>query len=358
MDSKDYASVCKGLIILVNCLNDMIDSSGERDTMALNTKDRVVQAYERARKFLPPKTINKRLKISNQKISRWSKEKKCPLSAIKICYLSCPAQLTMTEQVLLKNYLINPDYSNLPRNHIWALARRKDLCVSLPTFYKYCRETHGKPKVYEIEKRETVSVHAKKIFQILHMDSTRITCKNGERIYVHFIMDNYSRKILGAVPSFSSKSEVVAENLKRILSKYHLYNQPFELYCDDGPENQGYVYELLKNDKRIKIKKIVARYEDKTSNNMIEYFNRKFKYVILRKFNPRHFDNLLELLPEMVKYNNNLFLPVLKTLTPNEVVKGLRYEDLDFKYKMQAAKRLRIAQNQAMDCEEVCLQET
>ena len=342
---------------MINCLNDMIDSTGERDTMAENTREKVVQAYARAKEFLPPKTINKRLKISNQKISRWTKEKKCKASLTQQCFLSCPAQLTLSEQVLLKEYLMDPNNNNLPRNHVWAFARRKDLYVSLPTFYKYGKVINGTPKPYEIPKKEIIRIRAQRPFKILHMDSTRITCRNGERIYVHFIMDNFSRKILGAVPSYSSKSEIVALNLKKVLANQKLYNHKFELYCDDGPENQGYVYDLLESDKRIRITRIVASYEDGTSNNMIERWNHKFKYVILRKFYPKNFDDLQLLLPEMIRYNNNLHLPVLRTLTPNETIRGVRYEDLDFKLKVQNAKRLRIFQNQTVDCGKICLEQ-
>ena len=332
----------------------MIDSTGGRANLTENNKDAFIKAYSRATEFLPAKTINKRLKISSQRMTRWTKEKKCKISIIKHCFLSCPAQLTLSEQLLLKNYLLDPNNNNLPRNHIWALARRKDLYVSLPTFYKYCRDLQGKPKPFVLEKRETIKIRAQKPYQILHMDSTRITCKNGERIYVHFIMDNFSRKILGAVPTYSSKSEIVALNLKKVLARYRLYNYMFELYCDDGPENKGYIYELLENDKRIRITKIVANYKERTDNNMIEYWNRKFKYVILKKFGPKNFQNLEELLPEMIKYSNNLHLPVLRTLTPNEAIRGLRYEDLDFKFKVQKAKHLRIFQNQTIDCDKIC----
>jgi putative transposase len=355
--TRDYASICKGLIVMINCLNDMIDSTGERETMTANIKDNFIKSYARAKEFLPSTTINKRLKISNQKISRWTNEKTCSLSITKHCFVSCPAQLTLAEQTLLKNYVLDPNYSHLPINHKWALARRQNFCVSLPTFYRYSRGFCGTPIPYKLEKREPVRIRAQKPFDILHMDSTIITCKNWERVYVHFIMDNYSRKILGAVPSFSSKSEHVAFNLKKVLKKHRLYNQEFELYCDDGPENKGYIHELLKSDKRIKITKIVARYEEKTNNNMIESWNHKFKYVILRKFNPKNFGNLEELLSEMIDYNNNLNLPVLRTLTPNEVARGLRYEDLGFNIRIQKAKQLRIFQNQTIDCNKICLKQ-
>jgi len=355
MNTKEYASICRGLLVLTNCLNNVIDSTGNREGLTEKNKDEIVKAYLRAKEFLPARTINKRLKISSQRISRWTKERKCTSSLIKHCFLSCPAQLTLSEQMLLKEYLMDPNNSNLPRNHIWALARRKGLFVSLPTFYRYSQQACGKPKPPELEKRETIRIRAQNPFQILHMDSTRITCKNGERIYVHFIMDNYSRKILGAVPSYSSKSEHVALNLKRVLGRYHLYNHRFELFCDDGPENKGYIYDLLESDKRIRITKIVANYEERTDNNMIEYWNRKFKYVIMKKFNPKNFDNLEELLPEMIKYSNSLYLPVLRTLTPNEAARGFQYEDFDFRLKVENAKRLRIFQNQTVDCDKLCL---
>jgi uncharacterized protein YktA (UPF0223 family) len=91
--TKDYASICKGLIVMINCLNDMIDSTGERGAMTENIKDKFIKSYARAKEFLPSKTINKRLKISNQKISRWTKEKKCPLSMTEHCFNSCPTHL-------------------------------------------------------------------------------------------------------------------------------------------------------------------------------------------------------------------------------------------------------------------------
>ena len=108
-----------------------------------------------------------------------------------------------------------------------------------------------------MEKDETISIRAEKVFDILHMDSTILRCKNGERVYIHFSMDNRSRTILGAVPSHSSKSFVVAQNLRAVIERFNLYYRSFQLYCDDGPENQGFVKELLM-DKRIKISQIIA----------------------------------------------------------------------------------------------------
>jgi len=238
----------------------------------------------------------------------------------------------------------------LPVNHIWAEAQRNGLYISVGTFYKYVRQIKGKPELIEMKEIKRAEIRADRPFGILHMDSTTFRCLNGERVYVHFVMDNYSRKVLGAVPSYSSKSEVVADNLRKVISKYKLRNKPFELYCDDGPENHGDVTELLKNDKRIQITKIVANYKVYTSNNMIEAWNKKFKRIVLKKFIVKSFENLEEQLPKMIDYFNDLKLPVLKTLSPNEASAGVKYEDIGIKSKMEEAKFLRLSQNQVLLC--------
>ena len=286
---------------------------------------------------------------NRQKIFHLKVAGKCTRSTSKYCLKLCPTQLSLTEQLLIKNYLSDNKYDNLPVNHIWAEAQRNGLYVSKNTFYKYVRQIQGKKQAKEIKDDKKIMIRATRAFEILHMDSTTFRCLNGERVYVHFVMDNFSRMVLGAVPSYSSKSIVVANNLVAVISKFGLHDNPFELYCDDGPENHGYVSELLKK-KTIKIRKIVANYRTDTSNNMIEAWNKKFKRIILKKFKAKTFENLEEQLPEMMDYFNNLYLPVLGTLTPNEVITGVSYEDIGTKDKMAEAKMLRLSENKLLIC--------
>ncbi|MEI8278830.1 MAG: DDE-type integrase/transposase/recombinase [Bacteroidota bacterium] len=339
----------EGLLVLIDCLNQMIDVSGNRQLMINTSKETVVEAYEVAKNFLPVEIINSQLKITNQKLFRLKVSGKCTRSSSKYCLKLCPTQLSISEQLLIRNYLSDSKYENLPLNHIWAEAHRNGLHISINTFYKYVRHIRGKKQVVEVKGKKHTTVEAEKPFQILHMDSTTFRCMNGERVYVHFVMDNYSRTVLGAVPSYSSKSIVVAKNLMDVIIKYKLRNKPFELYCDDGPENHGYVNELLK-DKKIKITKIVANYKTSTSNNMIEAWNKKFKWIILKKFKINSLEHLEVQLPKMMDYFNNLKLPVLGTLSPNEAIAGMKYDDFDIKTKMAAAKKTRLGQNRLLIC--------
>ncbi|MES2477978.1 MAG: hypothetical protein V4561_02755 [Bacteroidota bacterium] len=347
---QDLYSV-EGLNVLLDCLNDIIDSTGIRDQLINNHKDKVLAAYMSATNFLSPETITERLRISSQKFFRLSVAGKCNASVSKSCMKLCPCQLTLYEQYQIKKYANDPNYQNLPVNHLWSEAQRNGLFISRNTFAKYVRQIRGiVPKKRDTEEHVKLKkVVANRVFEILHMDSTIVRCSNGERVYIHFIMDNYSRNVLGAIAAYSSKSIMVAKNLEEVITKFDLVDTPFELYCDDGPENHGYVNDLIKFGKA-KIKKIVANYSTRKSNNMIEAWNKKFKRVVLKKFKIKSCESLREDLPIMLDYFNNLPLPVLKTLTPNEVVKGVRYEDLNVRNKIDEAKLNRLEENRKLNC--------
>lgn len=338
----------EGLLILIECLNLLLDNSGRREQLIDSSKKQIMETYESAKNYLSVETIHEQLRISNQKMFRLRVSEKCLISTFQHCMKLCPTQLSLPEQLEIRKYVTDIEYENLPINHLWAEAQRNGLYISKKTFYRYVRKIRGKPEVKvkeeEVKKKR---VEAKEVFEILHMDSTTFKCLNGERVYIHFIMDNFSRNILGAVPSHSSKSHVVAENLKEVIAKYNLYIKPFTLYCDDGPENHGEVTKLLN---LTGIVKIVANYNTDQSNNMIEAWNKKFKQIVLKKFKAKSFENLESNLPIMVDYFNNLPLPVLKTLTPNEIIAGTKYEDLEVRAKMDKAKIQRLNQNRVLIC--------
>ena len=77
IESQDYESMYRGLLVLNNCLNEMIDSTGKRESISQNSKSKIIEAYKSVQGLLPIQSINEQLGLSGQKLSRWSKEKKC-----------------------------------------------------------------------------------------------------------------------------------------------------------------------------------------------------------------------------------------------------------------------------------------
>ncbi|MFT4062990.1 MAG: hypothetical protein QM642_11620 [Edaphocola sp.] len=90
---------------------------------------------------------------------------------------------------------------------------------------------------------------------------------------------------------------------------------------------------------------------------MIESWNRKFKYHIIKKYSVTDCEHLKRMLPKMIDCANNLYLPTLKTLTPNEAISGMKYEDLNFIRLMEKARCVRIDENRNADCSKMCVTE-
>lgn len=53
-------------------------------------------------------------------------------------------------------------------------------------------------------------------------------------------------------------------------------------------------------------------------------------------------------------YENSLYLPVLKTLTPKEALSGMTYQDLNVPYKMEIAQKKRLETNMSFNCKMRC----
>lgn len=349
----------EGFSKIIEFLHGVILKAGGWEKLAKTMKYEIVETYIDASKYLPPEIICEKLQIPKFVIERWKNEKKCECSVTKNCYNSFPFQLTQKEQEIIYEYLTNPEYKFFPRNYIWAQMCRDmgGIVISKHTFYRYATLLCGKSfsiKKEEEQEDEIIRIRAQKRYQILHMDSTLYRCMNRERVYIHFIMDNFSRCILGAVASYSTKSETVAQNLKNVIEKYELSETYFELYCDDGPENKKDVDNLINNNPSLKAVKVIASYKEKTSNNMIEASHHRFKNYFLRKYSIRDYEHLVELLPEIIEYINNTPLPILNTLTAKEVLAGKKQKNLKFFRKMETAKKKRLTSNQKFDCEKMC----
>ncbi len=61
------------------------------------------------------------------------------------------------------------------------------------------------------KKKYPKGIRAAKPFQLLHMDLTQIRSRDGACIYISFVVDNYSRTILGWKASLKKTSEFVDE---------------------------------------------------------------------------------------------------------------------------------------------------
>lgn len=353
VQNKRYASMCRGLLCLMNTLQLLVNSVSNKKALFRRNKMQLVEGFYQLKKYFNMAAIEKRLQVTSAQISRWKNEGRCKLSAIKLCFTIHPAQLTFDEQLKWKDYLLADDNRYLPVSSVWAKAQREsNLMIALETAYKYKNELLGKAERPKLAKPKT-SILATHPFEILHMDSTQLVLANKEKVYIHFIMDNFSRAVLGAIVSYSSKSASVVQNLRNVIRKYHLNHKPFTLYCDGGPENEGDVNQLL-NQSDVRITKVIANYLNDTTNNMAEAWHKRFKQIILKMYVVKNATELEYLLPDMIDFANHMYLPVLNTLSPLEVLAGKQYHELQVAERMTLAQQQRIQTNRAMNCRAQC----
>jgi transposase InsO family protein len=108
------------------------------------------------------------------------------------------------------------------------------------------------------------------------MDVSIFRPSDYSRVYLYFILDNFSRAILGWKASLQYSSEIAFENLKEVCNKYDLSNSSVQLVVDDGPENNGCVNDFL-SIPGIQLKKLIAQVDIRQSNSMIIYLPNNFR---------------------------------------------------------------------------------
>lgn len=347
MKSNFYFQLCKSMYVLFECYKGIIFSSQYSKKMIRSNKSIISKAYKYACRHSSKKLVSKFIGIPFQRINSWNNTSKCVKSVFNSCMVKHPSQLSVREYGILKGVLTDERFEALPLSYRWAqLVRTSPVAIGISTFYKYA-------KVFLVERCQYIkpssnveSPKAGAPFRILHMDSTVVKAFDGSRIYIHFIMDNFSRTILSATASYSAKSGAVAENLKAVLHKYGLVHaRDLQIFCDDGPENNGAVNVLLDS---LKVEKVIATYKHNSTNNMIEAFNKKFKRFVIYDKVFDSLESLQKLLPELVEYYNNLYQPVLQKRSPNEVLTGTK--PIDITQQMAEAKIIRRQENKESCC--------
>ena len=181
------------------------------------------------------------------------------------------------------------------------------------------------------------------------MDVTIFRPSDHSRVYLYFILDNFSRAILGWKASLQYSSEIAFENLKEVYEKYDLSNSSVQLVVDDGPENNGCVNDFL-SIPGIQMKKIIAPLDIRQSNSMIEAANKRMKYDYLFTEQLLDFHATKTYLSRAIKSFNNKPLNVLSAYTPLEVLHGAVPDKNRFKDQTRMAVKERKLLNKQQVC--------
>jgi hypothetical protein len=344
-------TLSKSWIAMSHILRPVILRAGEdRQTQA-----HVLRATDVLKQNVGLVRALKLMGISRTKYYQWSLEARfqCFDSFTQLCVKRHPQQLGLDEILRIKRQLTDPAFDHWPIVSIASDALRKEKVVaSLYSWYKYAK-LFGIYKKLIRKQRKTEGLIATVPNEYLHVDTTFYELLEGTKVCISFVMDNYSKMILGYHIALRNTFELVRRSLKKALQTIHLQQTMGHsfLVTDGGAENNNkYLDAFIKKLSGHKITKIRALKDIRFSNSPVEAVHRSIKgrYLRNRKFDSiRSLDNYLK----WAVNDYNFERPHYKhrPRTPSEVYFGIKLP-FDVRTRVKGAIASRVASNKCAKC--------
>ena len=276
----------------------------------------------------------------------------CVLSPLDKCHKQNPLSIAPSELRTVKSFLQDEQYKDYPLASIcYIMKRQQKAFIGLTTFYKYTKYFDNVPNRKLLKPKQKTGIRAAKPKEIIHADVCIYKPLDHTKVFIYFIVDNFSRMILGWKAAIECKSSIMLDNLRNVYYDYFLEKEdPLTvLMVDDGSENKGDVNTAIAT-QEIKLNKLIAQKDIIFSNSMVESVNKQMKYGFLFRHELLDFDHVQRFLETAVETYNNRPHSALFGLTPYEVFHGQVPDKNRFKEQEKQAQIRRIAENKALAC--------
>ena len=241
-------------------------------------KQRLLQEVQRACTILPLRKVLGMIRLSPSRYHAWVRRSTCGLTDMPSCPKFKPSQLTSNEVSTIRELITGDEYRHVPTTRLTVLAQRMGkVHASGSTWLRLMRE-HGwrreRTRVHPTKPR--VGVRATKPNEIWHVDTTLIRLVGGAKVYVHAVIDNYSRRILAWQANTTYDTSTTAKLL--IEAAMGLKGVVPKVYMDSGVENLNTQVDALVASETIQ--RIIAQVDVVFSNSLIESWWRMLKHGI------------------------------------------------------------------------------
>ena len=316
-------------------------------------KEKIVNAIEIAKEII---SIESAIKIFNISRTTYHNYKtlvinKCDASYFLWCVKQYPNQLLKKEIFQIKNYMENKAYSHWSKSSVYLLAlRNKEISFCLTTFYKYSKllgydkSRHLQPKI------KYSSLKSYKPNEIWCADVTILKTADDKKHYIHFLMDHYSKMILGYSVENSSSPKTIKNLLQEAYLK-HKNKDSITLVTDGGVENVNNTVQEFLTSTNPDIKHLIAQKDIHFSNSRIEAFNKIIKHQFLlpqKLANRKQLENALAM--DVQTYNNIRPQLSLQRNTPEQTFSGKSMDINHYKTHFDNQKIVRTELNQQNKC--------
>ena len=352
VERENLQRIFKAYLKLVAVFTGILCESKAVAKVIRSAKSIVVNAVPEAKEVVSIENYLRIFMISRATFQNWLMETmhKCDQSWFFVCNRRRPNQLTRSEVRKMMNLLQAERFQSWPVVSIHHYALQNSLVhASLQTWYKY-RKLLGtrRPFAARRKKYRPVGVRSTTPNQLWHADVTCCQTIDGFKHAVHFLIDNYSRKLLAWRIASSAQAKVTKANLIEAVQN-ELRDNATVLLTDHGTENNNSIVREFCQANGLQIQ--IAQKDISQSNSMIEAFNKIFKHNYLRFHQPANRRELTRILDHIAHdYNHVRPHCALNGLTPAEAHGGAPVPESPYKTLLQEAKRKRIELNRKNAC--------
>ena len=345
---KKLLRAAKALYYLFNTISFLFNYADNKNELLKLNKTVILDTIEKTQAILGTKRILKSMGISCSKLYYWIEKKKCQNSIFQLCQSRHPNQLLPVEVDVIRKYLLDERFINWSSLSIYYQALRdKTVFMGIGTWYKYANRLGIKRKFFRISRKKVIGIRASRPLQILHMDVTIFKPLDNTKVYIYFIVDNFSRAILIWKASVEYSSSIAMTLLKESISKHGIHPDS-TLITDGGPENHGEVSSFIADNQNIN--QLIAQKDIIQSNSMIESVNKHIKYYYLFKRDLKDLNDTIRYLSNSVDDYNDKPHGKLYGLTPYEVLNGNEPAKDNYQNDIAEARKKRLLQNQSIEC--------
>ena len=345
-------SLVRLLLAIVRLSGYRLD--GERLPDGLD-KARVLSAIDRARRALPLRTVLRVIRISAARYHAWKRaEGVCELDDRTSCPRSVPGQLTPTEVAAIREMATSKDYRHMPTRTLALFAQRRGEVFASPTTWAKLIRERGwrRPRRRVHPSKPRIGLRTSRPNETWHIDTTVIRLLDGTKVYLHAVIDNFSRRILAwkvadrQRPATTCEILVAAAREARLVSS----NTP-TVMADAGVENLNRaVDELIATGL---LRRVLAQVDVRFSNSMIEAWWRSLKHQWLY-LNPlerlRDVNRLVAFYVE--SHNREMPHSAFQGQTPDEMYFGTgEVIPEQLAAAREAARQARFVMNRQLECE-------
>jgi len=352
-ESKNAKKVIEAYFKLSDAYHEIISTVKGIKQQIASQKEKLVNAIEMIKDIVP---VENALKIFNISRATYHNYKilvinKCDSSYFLQCVKQYPHQLLKTEILQIKKYMEIEDYQYWSKSSVYLLAlRNKDLSFGLSTWYKYSKLLGYTLTRHLHPKKLYGSLKSYKPNEIWCADVTILKTADEKKHYIHFLMDHFSKMILGYTVENNSSPKVIRDLLEQAYLK-HNNKEPITFVTDGGVENVNTTVQEFLITTNQDIKHLIAQKDIPFSNSKIEAFNKIIKHQFLL---PQNLTNrtALEtaLVTDVLTYNTIRPQLSLQGNTPSETFSGKPITINIYKTHFHEQKTLRIAKNQQNKC--------